>query len=76
MPRSVVLAVVVALAALAVPVRPAGAKLLVYMDLKQTDHLKAYGLAYWVLVRGEKVADHMRAMKKLTRVHAPAVGCA
>jgi hypothetical protein len=27
-------------------------------------------------VRGEKVADHMREMKKLTRVHAPAVGCA
>jgi hypothetical protein len=34
---------------------PAAAKLLVHMDLKQTDHLKAYGLAYWVLARGEKV---------------------
>ncbi|NOT34588.1 MAG: asparagine synthetase B [Candidatus Eisenbacteria bacterium] len=30
------------------------AKLLVPMDASQTDHLKAYGLAYWVLVRGKK----------------------
>jgi hypothetical protein len=35
---------------------PAGAsQLLVHMDLKQTDHLKAYGLAYWILTRGETV---------------------
>ncbi len=27
-------------------------KLLIYMDLKQTDHLKAYGVAYWALERG------------------------
>lgn len=33
----------------------AGANLLVPMDLAQTDHLKAYGLAYWVLERGETV---------------------
>ena len=33
---------------------PAEAKLLVPMDEVQTDHLKAYGLAYWVLTRGEK----------------------
>lgn len=26
------------------------ARLFVPMDLKQTDHLKAYGLAYWTLV--------------------------
>jgi hypothetical protein len=38
--------------ALAVAV-PAEAKLFVPMDLKQTDHLKAYGLAYWILARGE-----------------------
>ena len=24
-------------------------KILIYMDLKQTDHLKAYGVAYWTL---------------------------
>lgn len=30
-------------------------KLLVYMDLKQTDHLKAYGAAYWTLTRGVNV---------------------
>ena len=30
-------------------------KILINMDLKQTDHLKAYGVAYWVLTRGEKV---------------------
>lgn len=30
-------------------------KILIYMDLKQTDHLKAYGLAYWALERGINV---------------------
>ncbi|NIA30949.1 MAG: asparagine synthetase B [Actinobacteria bacterium] len=30
-------------------------KILVYMDLKQTDHLKAYGVAYWALERGINV---------------------
>src|SRR6267142_7221435 len=33
---------------------PAEAKLLVPMDEVQTDHLKAYGLTYWVLTRGQK----------------------
>ncbi len=32
-----------------------GQKLLVYMDLRQTDHLKAYGIAYWTLERGVPV---------------------
>lgn len=27
-------------------------KLLIHMDLKQTDHLKAYGVAYWCLQQG------------------------
>jgi hypothetical protein len=27
-------------------------KILIPMDLKQTDHLKAYGVAYWTLERG------------------------
>ncbi len=27
-------------------------KILIPMDLKQADHLKAYGIAYWVLTRG------------------------
>jgi hypothetical protein len=26
-------------------------KILIYMDLQQTDHLKAYGIAYWALTR-------------------------
>jgi hypothetical protein len=30
-------------------------KLLIYMDLAQTDHLKAYGVAYWVLEQGRNV---------------------
>jgi len=34
--------------------RPAEARLLVPMDDRQTDHLKAYGLAYWVLAHGQK----------------------
>jgi len=29
----------------------AQSKLLIYMDLQQTDHLKAYGIAYWVLTK-------------------------
>ena len=30
-------------------------KILIPMDLKQTDHLKAYGVAYWTLTRGVNV---------------------
>ena len=30
-------------------------RILIPMDLQQTDHLKAYGLAYWVLERGINV---------------------
>jgi len=33
---------------------PARARLLVPMDEAQTDHLKAYGLTYWVLTHGQK----------------------
>jgi hypothetical protein len=33
---------------------PAHAKLLVAMDERQTDHLKAYGLTFWVLEQGQK----------------------
>src|SRR4030066_1593815 len=32
-----------------------GQKLLIPMDLSQTDHLKAYGVAYWCLEKGYKV---------------------
>src|SRR5262245_30931135 len=32
----------------------AHAKLLIPMDDRQTDHLKAYGLTYWVLAQGQK----------------------
>ena len=30
-------------------------KMLIYMDLEQVDHLKAYGVAYWALDRGVNV---------------------
>jgi hypothetical protein len=33
---------------------PAAAKLLIPMDDRQTDHLKAYGLTYWALTQGQK----------------------
>jgi hypothetical protein len=33
----------------------AQSKLLVAMDLQQTDHLKAYGVAYWALAKGIEV---------------------
>jgi len=32
-----------------------GQKTLIFMDLKQTDHLKAYGIAYWALTKGINV---------------------
>lgn len=32
-----------------------GQKILIPMDLTQTDHLKAYGLAYWTLKQGQTV---------------------
>ncbi len=32
-----------------------GQKLLIPMDLTQTDHLKAYGVAYWTLKQGQNV---------------------
>jgi hypothetical protein len=32
-----------------------GAKLLIPMDLKQTDHLKAYGISYWALTKGLEI---------------------
>ena len=41
-------------AALSMAPASAEAKILVPMDDSQTDHLKAYGLAYWVLQRGQK----------------------
>ena len=50
----IAVAAALALAAAALPA-PARAGLLVPMDAKQTDHLKAYGLAFWTLVRGEKI---------------------
>lgn len=34
---------------------PAQQKLLIPMDLQQTDHLKAYGIAFWTLQRGMEV---------------------
>lgn len=41
-----------AISFLLVAPRPSCAqKVLIYMDLKQTDHLKAYGIAYWALER-------------------------
>jgi len=36
-------------------VRPSFAEILVNMDLKQRDHLRAYGLAYWCLEQGTRV---------------------
>ncbi len=30
-------------------------KLLIYMDLQQTDHLKAYGIAYWALTKNLEI---------------------
>lgn len=50
-PVAFVLALALAASALAPAV--ASAKLLVPMDDSQTDHLRAYGLTFWVLTRGQ-----------------------
>jgi hypothetical protein len=52
--RAAVLAAAAALWALALAAAPVSARLLVPMDETQTDHLKAYGLTYWALSRGQK----------------------
>jgi len=42
--------------ALALSAGPAmGQKILIPMDLDQTDHLKAYGIAYWTLTKGLEI---------------------
>ncbi len=51
--RLLVLVLAGALAIAAAGARRAAADILVPMDLSQSDHLKAYGLAYWVLARGQ-----------------------
>jgi hypothetical protein len=51
----VALVTVVAVTVLAAPDAARAEKMLVYMDLAQTDHLKAYGLAYWCLEQGLSV---------------------
>jgi len=48
-------AALVALFAVAVAVAPAAAAVLVPMDDAQVDHLKAYGLAYWLLQQDQRV---------------------
>jgi len=52
--RAVLLVLAIALAAALLLPGAAFAKLLIPMDDHQTDHLKAYGLTYWTLARGEK----------------------
>src|SRR6185436_6426614 len=49
------LVLALALAGAAVSAGPAAAKILVPMDATQTDHLKAYGLAFWALERGARI---------------------
>ena len=52
--RSAASSILAALAVLALALRAWGA-VLVPMDLTQTDHLKAYGIAYWALEKGYRV---------------------
>lgn len=59
-------------------------KILIYMDLKQTDHLKAYGVAYWALDHslnvewllnyrgGSFMLDHYPAVERELRVRGVA----
>ena len=47
-----IVGLLLAAAALVIGPSPASARILVPMDKAQTDHLRAYGLAYWALERG------------------------
>lgn len=49
------LALIVALLVMWPSIGVGQAKLLIAMDLKQSDHLKAYGIAFWVLQRNGEV---------------------
>jgi len=62
----------------------AGQKILIYMDLKQTDHLKAYGVTFWALERaipvewllnyrgGSFLLDHYPAVERELRLRGVA----
>lgn len=52
--KSIFAVIIILLLTLASGVSQAG-KLLIPMDLEQADHLKAYGIAYWVLTYGQTV---------------------
>lgn len=54
-PTRFLLVLLLSVLALAGRTADAAARLLVPMDLTQTNHLKAYGLAYWALLSGETV---------------------
>jgi hypothetical protein len=53
MKKLIIYAICLILGLAAVPAQ--AQKLLIPMDLTQTDHLKAYGVAYWVLTFGQNV---------------------
>jgi hypothetical protein len=50
--RRITVAAVLAAVALLAPASLRAQKLLIPMDLKQANHLKAYGIAYWALTKG------------------------
>ena len=37
------------------PAMAFGQKLMIQMDLEQTNHLKAYGIVYWILTKDQPV---------------------
>jgi hypothetical protein len=49
--RSILILIAIAFSLMAVSTARAD-KILIYMDLAQTDHLRAYGVAYWALEQG------------------------
>jgi hypothetical protein len=53
--RRFLLPVLLACLPLLSPAASAQAKLLIPMDLRQSDHLKAYGVAYWALTKGIEI---------------------
>jgi hypothetical protein len=53
--RTYIRSLIIALCLLSATLPARASKLLIPMDLSQTDHLKAYGIAFWALEKGHEV---------------------
>ncbi|MBN1754814.1 asparagine synthetase B [bacterium] len=55
MEKKLTIAIIVVIIIIGIACSALADRLLIFMDLEQTDHLNAYGAAYWVLEKGHNV---------------------